>query len=119
MKIIVGVAIIVLTLGGCASTKIEALPVEVTAAPVSFQNAQPIVTQPINWQVYTKENISDLINRMKVPGAGPVFVLSENGYKSFIYDLSELKRYISEQKAVLFYMKKTLDQRSRLPEKAK
>jgi len=101
-----------LALAGCASTK----PIEVKTEPVKLNIAKPAQPRPVEldnvkWMVVNKENLNSFIEKQaKAQNSdNPVFIaITVNDYKKLSLNLSELKRYIAQQKSIIVYYEKAV-----------
>jgi hypothetical protein len=95
-----------LALAGCATT----CPTPVVNVPhnITIPNVQP---QPMNlqhvpWKVYTPDQLNALIATLKTQGMTNVtfYVLDQNGFNALAYNLTDMQRYIKDQKAQNDYL---------------
>jgi len=90
---------------GCAT------PIKVNSVPTPIVITQPpapspIVVNNVNWQVVTGSNLNQfVIQAQKDQGTSdPVFVvLSVDDYKILLANLTDIKRYIQQQQAIIAY----------------
>lgn len=112
MKFAVALAAVSLTLAGCASTKtidVKTEPVKVTIAKPA--QPRPVELDNVKWMVVTKDNLDAFIEKQAKAqnNSNPVFVaITVNDYKKLSLNLSELKRYIAQQKSIIVYYEKAV-----------
>lgn len=82
-------------LGACSS--VQLIPVDAPEAPVVVPSTVPMSLQPVPWRVLSRDDLKALAAD---PKPTPVFALDGDGYEAFARNLAEIKRFISEQKAV-------------------
>lgn len=105
-------AAVSLVLAGCATTK----TVEVKTEPVKLKIAKPPQPRPVEldnvkWMVVTKDNLQEFIDKQTKSQSSdnPVFIaITVNDYKKLSLNLSELKRYIAQQKSIIVYYEKAV-----------
>jgi len=95
-------------LAGCAST-VALDPVVQKPPPVSIPTVQPLSLNSVQWQVM---NLSDLKALLAKNTDVVLFTLDANNYQNLNSNFVEIKRYLTEQKAVLVLLKKVVDQES-------
>jgi len=99
------VVTVCLTVFGCAT------PIKVNNVPTPIVITQPpppspIVVNNVNWQVVTGSNLNQFVAQaQKDQGTtDPVFViLSVDDYKILLANLTDIKRYIQQQQAIVAY----------------
>ena len=84
--------------------------INVTSKPLEIdiaKTADPAAVRmlDVNFRVITKDNIDQFMAELtKTQGTSPVFVaMSITDYENLALDLTDLKRYILQQKAVIVY----------------
>lgn len=103
---------LLLTACGGQSTVVTR-PVLHERAPFAAPSVTPAQQQPIEWVVVTRENsqqkFSELENRT---GSSTMFALSPQGYQNLSLNVSELRRYIEQQNAVITAMRKYYEEQN-------
>lgn len=96
-------------LAGCGSTKLPTLNFN-RAAPVAPPVVNPMTFTQINWEVYDLSKLKQLVARLEASGQTQIviYVLTQDGYEALAGNLSEMKRYISDQKAANEFLVKSL-----------
>lgn len=110
-------AVLLAALGGCqtaAERPAIALIDPVKPAPVPVPTVAPVNMRDVTWKVYNVAQLETLIAEQKAKGDTKfvLMALTPKGYENLSLNLSDLERYIREQKQVTLYLKRTLDARS-------
>jgi hypothetical protein len=92
-------------LAGCATPiKVDNQPTPIIITQPS--EPSPIITSSVNWQVVTGNNLQQfVVQAQKDQGTtDPVFVvLTVDDYKVLLANLTDIKRYIQQQQAIIAY----------------
>lgn len=103
MKIRIGVAFatLALTLAACGSVQVPPPVVVPHNAPVPIVQPTPLQLKPVQWKVYTTEQLKALVAQLEAQGQQNVtfYVLSQDNFNSLAFNLTEMERYIKDQKA--------------------
>jgi uncharacterized lipoprotein YajG len=98
-----------LSLAGCASTetKMYVKPEVVERPKLEVPSPAPVQQLGFEWMVITKENAEQKFAEIeKRGGVVTLFALTPQGYQNLSLNVSELRRYIQQQNAVIAAMKK-------------
>lgn len=95
----------VMLLAGCATST---MPVLVRPGPVSMPSVDPLTLNRVEWRVLTDEQLRELLNQRE----NVLFALDAEGYRAMSLNLIEIRRYIDEQRAVIAYLRRILDERA-------
>lgn len=112
-------AILLGALGGCQTAAPDrpsvALIEPARPAPVPVPTVAPVTMRDVTWKVYNVAQLEALIAEQKRKGDTTfvLMALTPKGYQNLSLNLSDLERYIREQKQVTLYLKKTLNDRSK------
>lgn len=97
-------------------------PITVTAKPIEIDVARaadpaPVQMLPVHFRVVTAETIDAFLQEMrKLQGNTPVFIaITTKEYENLSLNLADLKRYISQQQAVIVYYRTMVNQPAQLP----
>lgn len=100
---------LLLTLGACGSTGPKVLTATEFADRPKFVTPEVTPAQQMNveWQIITKDNAAQKISAQeKKTGSATFFALTSQGYQNLSLNISELRRYIQQQKATIEALKK-------------
>jgi hypothetical protein len=103
--------LLALSVAGCQTAE-QSGPPQLAAVPVP--KAQPVVMRDVHWKVYNVKELEALIAKAKKNGTDKqlaLVTLTPKGYENLSMNLSELERYIREQKEVIVYLKDIVDSR--------
>ena len=109
MKKIIALTLLA-SLAGCASAPI-ATPTT-SYPPVSEPYVAPPRLNDLSWKVYNASDIKQLAATLDGKGEFVIFALAPDGFKKLEANMSEINRYIKQQKAVKVYLKQVIDSRS-------
>lgn len=94
-------------------------PISVTAKPIEIDVARaadpsPVQMLPVHFRVVTADTVDAFLQEMrKLQGNTPVFVaITMKEYENLSLNLADLKRYISQQQAVIVYYRTMVNQAS-------
>jgi hypothetical protein len=90
---------------GCAT---DTMPVLVRPGQVNIPTVDPLTLNRIEWRVLTDEQLRELLNQRE----NVLFALDAEGYRAMSLNLIEIRRYIDEQRAVINYLRRILDERA-------
>lgn len=101
--------IILLLLSACGDSVTE-IPPETYFPPISHRVVpRPVNLQNINSYVVTPNNYDEFVRRFTAENGELIFVaMSTKDFQNMSYNLNELRRYISQQKAVIVYYEKSI-----------
>jgi len=93
---------LLLTITGCSAERIIQTPV-INNRPVPiFVEPQPIDQMPVEWTVITENNIQNKLDESKKNETSFVYVaLTPEGYTNLSINVAEMRRYISQLKAMI------------------
>lgn len=112
MKKLIAAAVLALGLAGCQH---DAPTIRPELAPVPMPKIQSVKPREVQWKVYTAKDLRKLAADMEKPGHDQTIIaLTPQGYKNLSYNMTELERYMREQKEALLFMKSIADERGRL-----
>ena len=99
-------------IAGCAHN--PAQPLQVRLPDVSVPEPQPVSTQDYTYKVYRQNDIKALAATFKKHPNREfvIFAITPDGYQRMSNNYVELERYISEQKEIIVYLKRTITERS-------
>ena len=104
---------LLLLTSGCSSWK-EILPIEVKTVEVErkipVQNRpSPLKLNDIHFYVVTEENYDEFKNRFEKENGDLVgYVLSVRDYETLALNMSEIKRFLQQQKELIVYYEKAV-----------
>jgi len=89
-------------------------PVVVEYPRVAVPSAHPVHMREVIWKVYNADELEKLVEELKQnPDEEFVLIaLTPKGYENLSTNIIELERYIKDQKEIIAFLKKTLDNRS-------
>lgn len=114
MKKILALGLLTLSLAGCQTAQQATMP---TLAAVPVPTPQPVTMRDVKWKVYNVRELEALIAQQKKAGTDKAFVMmavTPQGYQNMALNLTELERYIREQKEVIVFLKNVADGRGKL-----
>ena len=90
---------------GCASTPEVVTRTVVKRQEIPLRTApRPIKLNDVKWYAITSDNVEDFLSEYeRNNGAVAVIATSVVGYENLSLNLSEIKRYIEQQKAIIDY----------------
>lgn len=107
-----------LFLSACSGTQ----GIDITAKPIEIDVARaadpaPVQMLPVHFRVVTADTVDAFLQEMrKLQGNTPVFVaITMKEYENLSLNLADLKRYISQQQAVIVYYRTMVNQPATLP----
>jgi len=102
------VASLAVALTGCASTeKLVVQPQMVERPRLEVPSPAPVNQLPFEWVVITRENAEQKFKEIESRGGVvTLMALTPQGYQNLSMNVSELRRYIQQQQAVIAAMKK-------------
>jgi len=84
--------------------QVQVKPVE--RAPLDLPPLAPLQLDGMNWYVVTENNFADIMAKLKSSGMQPViFSLDEKGYENLSVNMTKIRGYITQQKAVIVALK--------------
>lgn len=101
---------------GCATQKTT--QTTITVPPTYSQNipiptVEPVRTEEVNWLLLNREKATKFIQ--STPDDFLLYTIDDNGMKSLIGNIQELRRYILSQQAKIDYLIGVLDARKEKP----
>ena len=101
--LIVAIAVISLTLGGCSTVKpIETQVIEVAKTPLALPNPAPLSLSRIDWHVITIGNEARVFGELAEKGIDPIlFGLTDDDYALISLNFEKIRAYIVQQKNLL------------------
>lgn len=86
----------------------------VTLPTVRPQPPQPLVLADVKWRVLNIADMEAALAEAKKNGKEQLafMALTPDGYRAMSGNLIEIRRYIEEQKAIIAFLQKTLDDRA-------
>ena len=96
--------LLLITISGCASSPQR---IEVSAAPVDkpelvLPKSDRISARAVDWIVITPENYQEVFNKLSKSGRPVViFGLTDKGYENISLNLSDIRAFIQQQKAII------------------
>ena len=103
--------IILLLLGGCASTPVT--EVLIKTKPIEIEIAQPerpkeIKLERPEWFVVNSSNLQEFLEKVrKIQSDEPVFfAFTPQDYEKMSYNLQEIRRYVLQQNEIIVYYEK-------------
>jgi hypothetical protein len=103
--------ILTLSVAGCQTAE-QAAPPQLAAVPVP--KPAPVTMRDVKWKVYNVKELEKLIAQAKKNGTDKqlaLVTLTPKGYENLSMNLSELERFIREQKEVVVFLKDVVDSR--------
>jgi len=98
MKLI-GVVCMSLLVTACFGRE-QTIPVD-RAIP-EFSRPTPVEQRSYNWVVINRDNINEVLAQLEASGQEPVlFAVTPEGYQAIILNSAELRRFITQQTAVV------------------
>ena len=91
-------------------TRIEVKTVEVERNVPLQNRPRQLQLSDIYWYVVTEENFVEFKKRFLKENGDPLvaYVISVKDYETLAIDMSEIKRYIDQQKQIIIYYEKAL-----------
>ena len=87
-------------LAGCATLNNTPPPLVVTPqAPVVPPVVNPVVSKPVQWHVYDKKALQELLDKTKPDENIVLFGLDTDNFKALNENLVDIRRYIREKNA--------------------
>ncbi len=104
MKQVFAGILIALALSACSTpTKPDNFTVIAPTPPVTAPKADPVVPAPVQWKVYTLDELKALVaERSSVL----LFTLDEKNFKNLSGNLVDIKKYIDQQNEIIAYLTK-------------
>lgn len=97
-------------LAACAKEPVYTKPVVVEKPKFVPPAISPANQAPFEWVVITKDNMQEKLAELeKTEGVVVLFALTPQGYQNLSMNVSELRRYIQQQNAVIAAMRKYYD----------
>ena len=99
---------IIVLLGACSTNPQEIITKEVPVEKIPLNLDMP---KPFEWKdfgviIVTKDNFDDVIKKLGNEGkALSLFAFDEDGYQALTLNVTEMKRYMSEQKIIILEYK--------------
>lgn len=108
MKKLSSVVLLAVTLAGCASTeKLVVQPQIVERPKLEVPSPAPVNQLPFEWVIITKENAEQKFKEIESRGGVvTLMALTPQGYQNLSMNVSELRRYIQQQQAVIAALKR-------------
>ena len=81
--------------------------IEISAKPIEkpelvIPSADRLIMRKVDWVIITPENAEEVFAKLEKDGKRVVlFGLTDNGYESIALNLSDLRAYIQQQKAII------------------
>jgi len=101
-----------LSLGACSSDKLMIKPLVVERPPLILPETKPVEMQEVRFIVITKDNYQEILKDFEKRGeVFVVFAVTSKGYENLALNLAELRRYISQQQAVIIAYKSYVEQK--------
>jgi len=94
-------------LAGCSLLSPPVQRIEVSTTPVEkpklvLPEADQLFQRPIEWLIITPENVEEVFQRIQTMGRPLVlFGITDRGYENIALNLSDLRAYLQQQKAIL------------------
>ncbi len=111
LGITICIFIILLLLGGCASTPVK--EVVIKTKPIEIEIAQPerpkeIKLERPEWFVVNSSNLQEFLEKVrKIQSDEPVFfAFTPQDYEKMSYNLQEIRRYVLQQNEIIVYYEK-------------
>ena len=111
LGIVICMFIILLLLGGCASTPVT--EVLIKTKPIEIEIAQPerpkeIKLERPEWFVVNSSNLQEFLEKVrKIQSDEPVFfAFTPQDYEKMSYNLQEIRRYVLQQNEIIVYYEK-------------
>jgi hypothetical protein len=100
------VLLVAMFLAACSSAgdiRITSRPIEIDIARTADPNGVQML--PVNFRVVTRETLSSFMEELsRTQGGAPVFIaMTARDYENMSLNLSDLRRYIEQQQAVIVY----------------
>lgn len=120
MKKISAVVLLAAVLSGCASTeKLVVQPQIVERPRLEVPSPAPVNQLPFDWVIITKENAEQKFREIESRGGVvTLMALTPQGYQNLSMNVSELRRYIQQQQAVIAAMKRYYEASNNEPKPA-
>jgi len=87
-------------------TEIVKLEIPIQPRPREVDLADP------NWRVINHENVDEFLNEVKVADQFVFIAISVRDYEKLSLNVSELKRYIEQQRELILYYEKSIRDQS-------
>lgn len=109
------VAALVLSLSGCTWFAKETKPVEVETRIQPIPVFHPPLPEPINWEqvewrVLTPAQMKEYVEKVEAGDAPGVvyYAITTDTYESLSANMADIKRYLSQSRALLMYYRENL-----------
>lgn len=90
-----------LLLAACSTPSIDITTKPADLGPLNVPKAAPMILNDVTWNVITKDNINDFINKNPTTG---MFALTPDVYNKLAGNMVEIKRYIQDLQSIIDYM---------------
>lgn len=107
-RVVVGLCFILAACGG----GFKEIDVSVVPTRIDIVNPAPprqVVMRDVNWIVLNRERLEALLADPSFDENTAFFVLSPRDYENLSLNVAELLRYIEQQKEVVLYYRRTID----------
>ena len=96
-----------LAVAGCAQPLVVKTS-EVTPSLTVPPRPREIQSQPVNVQVVTRENFSQLQTQLSQDSRSVFLILTPSDYEALVNNIADLRRYLQQQTSLIQYYETTL-----------
>ena len=105
VRLIVSVLVFGLFLNGCAAVAVKELQsykIEKKREPLDLPMPVPLELIDVEWIVVTKDNIDDVMERVKAEGGDyALFAVTDEGYKKLSTNFADIRNKLYEQNQII------------------
>lgn len=98
-------------LSGCAWLSKEFNVTTNNPIPIPDVKPVPLDLKPVQWRVYTVEELKAMVAQMEASGNknAVFYVLDQENFNALAYNISEMKRFIEDQKSTNEFLVKAIE----------
>lgn len=106
---ILSLLLLITVINGCSAFKEEVLVKEYVKANIPIQpRPQKVDLLDVNFRVVSPTNLDSFLKEMEETGDSTFFAITVNDYENLSLNMSELRRYILQQKSLIIYYEKSI-----------
>ena len=119
VRLIVSVLVSGLLLSSCtglAVKEIQSYKIEKKREPLNLPNPEPLSLVDIEWIVVTKDNIDEVMEKVKAEGGDyALFAVTDEGYKKLSVNFADIRNKLYEQNQIILSYKEYYEGGEREP----
>ena len=116
MKPLLSLVALTLVLSSCSSFKKP--PADVVVQTQYIERTidkksppKPVIMPDVQWYVVSENNLSEFLTRIETDNGSVAFMaITPKGYENLSIGIAELRRYLKQQKEIIFYYEQAIDQ---------